>query len=116
MQSLLHFFPIWSRFASKTRLIENNGRPPGPTALPAWRTLYVAALFETDEKRMVQRIAEAKSALVARARELFLTSEDHLQEESAIDEAFQALHALEQCSVHLCAHPDDFRCPIGPDH
>jgi len=51
---------------------------------------------------MVGRIAEAKSALVVRARELFQTPEDHLQEQSAIDDAFQALHALEQCSEHMC--------------
>ena len=51
---------------------------------------------------MVGRIAEAKSALVVRARELFQTPEDHLQEQSAIDDAFQALHALEQCAEHTC--------------
>jgi len=62
----------------------------------------VAALFEQDEQRMVDRIAEAKSALVVRARELFQAPEDHLQEQSAIDEAFQALHALENCAEHMC--------------
>ncbi len=56
----------------------------------------MAALFETDEERIVQRIAEARKALVARARELFQTEGDHLQEQSAIDETFQALRALEQ--------------------
>jgi hypothetical protein len=61
----------------------------------------MAALFETDEGRMVQRIAEAKKALVARARELFQTGGDHPQEQSAIEETLQSLHALEQCRVHL---------------
>lgn len=64
--------------------------------LPVWRALYLAALFEKDEERMAQRIAETKKALRARAHELFRTRGDTLPEESAIDEAFQALHALEQ--------------------
>lgn len=62
----------------------------------------MAALFEADEERTVQRIAEAKNALAVRAHELFQTAEDHLQERNDIDEAFQALHALEQCKLHLC--------------
>jgi len=66
----------------------------------AWRPLYVAALFETDEQRMVKRIADAKKALVTRARELFLANGDHVQETTAIDEAFQALRALEHC-IHV---------------
>jgi hypothetical protein len=61
----------------------------------------VAALFETDEERMVQRIDEAKKALVVRARELFQTAGDHLQEESAIEETLQSLRALERCKMHL---------------
>jgi hypothetical protein len=61
----------------------------------------VAALFEPDEGRMVQRIAEAKKALVVRAHELFQTTGDHLQEQSAIEDTLQSLHALERCTAHL---------------
>ncbi len=50
---------------------------------------------------MVERIDEAKKALVVRARELFQTAGDHLQEESAIEDTLQSLRALEQCKVHL---------------
>ena len=82
--------------------MSDTSGPRGAPASPAWRGLYVAALFEQDEQRMVDRIAEAKSALVVRARELFQAPEDHLQEQSAIDEAFQALHALENCAEHMC--------------
>jgi len=95
MRSLRHFLPNWGRLTLK------NGGRAVPLASPLWRTLYVAALFEADERRMPQRIAEAKNALAVRAHELFLTSENHLQEQSDIDEAFQALHALEQCAAHL---------------
>lgn len=50
---------------------------------------------------MAQRIDEAKKALVVRSRELFQTAGDHLQEENAIEDTLQSLHALERCMVHL---------------
>jgi len=58
----------------------------------------VAALFEPDKQRMAQRIAAAEKALVVRARELFQATGDNLEEESAIDDALYALHALEHCT------------------
>ena len=109
MRSFRHFFPRWSYVLPKTRLIMSVGHPSGGDAAhapdlhasPAWRALYVAALFETDEERMMQRIAEAKKALVVRARELFQSAGDHVQEQSAIEDTLQSLHALEHCRVHL---------------
>jgi len=58
----------------------------------------VAALFEPDKERMARRIADAEKALVVRARELFQATGDNLEEESAIDDALYALHALEHCT------------------
>jgi len=101
MRSFRHFFPSWIRVFLRTGVIGNTACHPDLRALPSWRALYVAALFETDEERMVQRIDEAKKALVMRARELFQTAEDHLQEQSAIEETLQSLCVLEQCVVHL---------------
>lgn len=69
-------------------------RPPPQS----WRALYVAALLEKDRKRLAGRIADAERALVVRARELFHTSGDNLQEEQAIDDALYALHALQRCT------------------
>jgi len=69
-------------------------RPPPPN----WRGLYVAALLEKDKERMARRIADAQKALVVRARELFEAAGDNLEEESAIDDALYALHALEHCT------------------
>jgi len=71
---------------------------PGRHAPPNWRGLYVAALLETDKQRMAQRIADAEKALVVRARELFHTTGDNLEEGAAIDDALFALHALEHCT------------------
>ncbi|MFZ0480192.1 MAG: hypothetical protein WAL71_13700 [Terriglobales bacterium] len=59
-----------------------------------WRELYRAALSESDRSRLSERIAEAEWALVLRARELFHTPGDHIEEQSAIDDAMYALHAL----------------------
>ena len=101
MRSLRHFFPNWSRAPLKKKTIGGHGGID-PSTEPAWRRLYVAALFEADERRIAERIAEAKNALLIRARELFLTPEDHAREQSAIEETLQALHALEQCAVHFC--------------
>jgi hypothetical protein len=102
MRSFRHFFPNWSRVL-KTRVIGDIDCHPDLRASPSWRGLYVAALFETDEGRQAQRIDEAKKALVVRAHELFQTTGDHLQEQSAIEDTLQSLHALEQCMVHLPA-------------
>ena len=101
MRSFQHFFVNWNRGLLKTTVITDTGCRSDPDTSPTWRALYVAALFETDEGRMVQRIDEAKKALMVRAHELFQTAGDHLQEQSAIEDTLQSLHALEQCMVHL---------------
>jgi hypothetical protein len=108
MLSIRQFLPNWSQALLKRRVsIDRRYRPaegsyyrPASRTAQAWRSLYVAALFEPDAGRMVERIDEAKKALVIRARELFQTTGDHLQEQSAIDDALQSLHALEQCTLH----------------
>jgi hypothetical protein len=64
---------------------------------PAWGKLYVAALFETDQSRVASRIAEAEKAIVARARELFFSGADTIEEDQALDDALYALKALQNC-------------------
>jgi hypothetical protein len=64
----------------------------------AWRELYKAALFETDKSKLSERIAHAEWSLVLRARELFHTVGDHLEERQAIDAAIYALHALRRAT------------------
>jgi len=102
MRSIREFFPDWSHV-----LLKVMHHPAGHSDLPAppaWRALYVAAVSETDQQRIAARIDEAKRALVVRARELFQANGNHLQEQSAIDEALLALHALEQYTGHACIH------------
>lgn len=70
--------------------------------LESWRQLYTAALFETDRDRIPARIAEAEHAIVVRARELFSTGTDTVEEDQALDDALYALRALQSC-LHLQA-------------
>ena len=53
------------------------------SASSSWKELYRAALFETDKNQMAERIAKAEWALALRARELFHTGREHLQERQA---------------------------------
>jgi hypothetical protein len=68
-----------------------------------WRNLYIAALFERDVTSLPERIAKAEAALVHRARELFYSPGDHIEEEEALDDAMYALQALR--STYQCARP-----------
>ncbi len=76
--------------------------PPSPTGKP-WRELYLAALFETDAAELPDRIADAERALALRARQLFQTTGDHIEEEYAMDDAMYALHALRSTSQDCAA-------------
>ena len=66
----------------------------GPLDKRVWPRLYRAALFELDADKVSGRIAEAETALVIRARELFDSAGDNIEEEQAVDDAMYALHAL----------------------
>jgi hypothetical protein len=66
-----------------------------------WKELYVAALLESETERIPSLIEDAEKAIRARARELFGASGDNLEEESALDDALYALHALRSClAIH----------------
>ncbi len=58
-----------------------------------WRQFYKAALFELDANKVSDRIAEAETALVTRARELFHAAGDNIEEKQAVDDAMYVLHA-----------------------
>jgi hypothetical protein len=66
-------------------------------ALRNWRELYTAALFETDTRELPRRIEDARRALIFRSRELFAVSLNDEGETEAIENAFYALQALENC-------------------
>ena len=66
----------------------------GPPHKRVWAQFYKAALFELDASKVLDRIAEAERALVTRARELFDSAADNIEEEHAVDDAMYSLRAL----------------------
>lgn len=75
-------------------MISNSGLE----TLRGWRTLYKAALAETDVQKIPLRIEEARRALILRSRELFSTSPNYDAEREAIEDAMYALKAFEDSS------------------
>ncbi|HEV2398376.1 MAG TPA: hypothetical protein VGS27_15645 [Candidatus Sulfotelmatobacter sp.] len=72
---------------------------PQSTSSSAWHDLYHAALFETDRDKVPDRIASAEQAILARIRELFLVTSDHIEEDQVLDDALYALRALRNCVI-----------------
>ncbi len=60
----------------------------------SWKDLYQAAMCESNMNKLPERIADAETALVMRARELFYTSGDRFEEEESLDDAMCVLNAL----------------------
>jgi hypothetical protein len=60
----------------------------------SWKDLYQAAMCESDVNKLPERIADAETALVMRARDLFYTSGDRFEEEESLDDAMCVLNAL----------------------
>jgi hypothetical protein len=59
-----------------------------------WKEVYKAALFEDDNSKIPQRIAEAERALAARALELFGASNVEVREQQAMENARYFLRVL----------------------
>jgi len=66
----------------------------GPPDKRLWVQFFKAALFELDASKVSDRIAEAETALLTRARELLDSAGDNIEEEQAVDDAMYASHAL----------------------
>jgi hypothetical protein len=59
-----------------------------------WKEVYKAALFEDDNSKIPQRIADAERALAARATELWGASDDQVREQKAMENARYFLGVL----------------------
>ena len=66
--------------------------PPRPTHAE-WKTLYRAAILETDKTIIPQKVSEAQAALLARGREIFY-SPATVGEKEALEDALYALRAF----------------------
>jgi hypothetical protein len=71
-----------------------KGDRGGTHALESWKDLYQAAIFEPDLNKLPERIAEAESALIVRARALFYTAGESVEEGKSLRDAMSILHAL----------------------
>jgi hypothetical protein len=59
-----------------------------------WHDLYQRALFEENDSLILEHITAAEHAIAARARELFSSPDDYVDEVHALDAARYALRAL----------------------
>lgn len=64
-----------------------------PPSLNQWKTLYSAAILETDKGLLPQRVFEAEEAVKARGREIFY-GDGTSEEEEALEDALYALRAF----------------------
>lgn len=58
-----------------------------------WRVLYRAAVFERDRTVLRERLSDAEEAIIARARELFHSTGDNIEEREALEDALYTLRA-----------------------
>ncbi len=70
--------------------------PPCPNS---WKTLYTAAILETDKKLLPQRVLEAEEAVRARGREIFYGNATP-EEKEALEDALYALRAFRTAWQH----------------
>ena len=68
-----------------------------------WRDLYLAALFEADPTKLLERIMAAEHALNLRDRQLWYSGGDHTREKLALTGAMRALEALR--NIHQYPRP-----------
>jgi hypothetical protein len=73
-----------------------------------WRELYKAALFEDDNAKIPQRIAEAERALATRAKEIF-GAENQVREQQAVENAMYFLRLLRKIEVRANVPCDQLR-------
>jgi hypothetical protein len=66
---------------------------------PDWRTLYRAAILETNKADIPQRVIEAEQAVVARGREIFY-GDGSAEEKEALEDALYALRAYRSAWYH----------------
>ena len=65
-----------------------------------WKTLYRAAILETDRRDLRQRVSEAEEAVRARGREIFFNSNGTAEEQEALEDALYALRAFRTAWQH----------------
>jgi hypothetical protein len=60
----------------------------------SWKDLYQIAIYESDLNKLPERINDADTAILMRARELFYAADNDGEECESLDAAMCILHAL----------------------
>jgi hypothetical protein len=64
-----------------------------------WKSLYRAAILETNKNALKRKVSEAEQAVLARGRELFYTGGTREEQES-LEDALYALRAFRSSWEH----------------
>ncbi len=64
-----------------------------------WKTLYQAAILETNKSIVPRRVSEAEEAVIARGREIFYGTAT-CEEKEALEDALYALRAFKTAQQH----------------
>jgi len=84
------------------RKTREPGHTPSERALKQeWEKLYRTAVLEFDQSRLAQRIDDARSAILARARILTKSPAGHEEEQDAITRALHILDLLHKAEPRL---------------
>lgn len=70
-----------------------------PSPSTDWKTLYRAAILETNKSVVPDRVSEAEAAVLARGREIFYGASDP-EEKEALEDALYALRAFKTAWQH----------------
>jgi hypothetical protein len=70
-----------------------------PPCLSPWKTLYRAAILETEKGFLPQRVSDAEEAVIARGREIFY-ADGTPEEKEALEDALYALRAFRSAWQH----------------
>jgi hypothetical protein len=72
-----------------------------PQSLNRWKTLYQAAMLETDKGLLPQRVSEAEEAVKARGCEIFYSNGTPEEREAeALEDALYTLRAFRTAWKH----------------
>ena len=67
-----------------------------------WKTLYRAAILETNKRFLPQQVSEAEEAAILRRREIFYAAGTPEEKES-LEDALYALRAFRTCWEHTAS-------------